>query len=163
MLWFNPLPASWGLWRTDLREPPGDAAVHLVQDDDDHQVDDDGGGGDGDADARAPRGRGADGQGSSCGDPVDDHSEHDGERQPDLRGRAAQSLTKDLPFKRFVWDLEITLKTGPLGHTPCPPNSALRFWWTVGKDPLLLLENHMKKNDTVMPQLQAKGFFFKGT
>lgn len=120
--------------RTDLCEPPGDAAVHLVQDDDDHQVDDDGGGGDSDADAGAPRRRGADGQGSGRGDPVDDHSEHDGERQPHLPGRTALNLTKDLPFNT-VWDLEITLKLGPLGHIPSPPNTALRLWWTVGKGP----------------------------
>lgn len=98
MLWFNHPVASWGLQRTDLREPPGDAAVDLVQDDDDHQVDDDGGGSDSDTHAGAPRGRGADGQGSGRGDPVDDHAEHDGERQPDLRGRTAQNLTKDLPL-----------------------------------------------------------------
>lgn len=92
-----PLVVSWGLQRTDLREPPGDAAVHLVQDDDDHQVDDDGGGGDGDADAGAPWGRGADGQGGGRGDPVDDHPEHDGEGQPNLPGRITQNLTKGLP------------------------------------------------------------------
>lgn len=97
VLWFNRLAASWGFQRTNLRKPPGDTAIHFIQDDDDHQVDDDGGSGDGDADAGAPRGRGADGQGSGRGDPVDDHPEHNGKRQPNLQGRTAQNLTKGLP------------------------------------------------------------------
>lgn len=144
VLWFKPLAASWGLQRTDLREPPGDAAVHLVQDDDDHQVDDDGGGGDGDADTRAPRGRGADGQGGGRGDPVDDHSEHDGERQPDLRGRTTQNLTKDLPLNALGF--RNNLKNGTSGPQPKPPQFCIKALMNCGKgSSFVTWKSHEKK------------------
>lgn len=48
---------SLGCALTDLGEPPGYAPVDLVQQDDDHQVDDDSSGCDGDPDV-GPHGRG---------------------------------------------------------------------------------------------------------
>ena len=64
---------------TDLGEPPGYAAVHLIQEDDDHQVDDDRSGRDRDPDVGPHGWGGVHGQGSGRGDSVDDDAKDDGE------------------------------------------------------------------------------------
>lgn len=109
---------SRGFKPTDLSQPPRDAAVHFVQDDDDDQIDNDGGGRDGDPDAGAARGGRADRQRRRGRDPVDDDSEHDGERQPHLRAGTARPLRKGLTINTFLGDFKMTSKTGSLGHIP---------------------------------------------
>lgn len=88
---------------TDLGEPPGYAAVDLVQNDDDHQVDDDRGGRDRDPDV-GPHGRGGvHGQGGSRGNSVDDDAKDDGEGHRDLQREGgplgwATWISSDLPL-----------------------------------------------------------------